>query len=116
MWPLARAEDVLRKAQADIGFEELKSDTDVVKLSIIGVGMRSHAGVAQKMFQTLADKGIKAILDDQHLRNGLNVHKGRITNGAVADALGYELAEPKVVLAAGLGSGSADPLPLHSAG
>ncbi|GAK45389.1 aspartate kinase [Tepidicaulis marinus] len=55
---LARAEDVLRKAQADIGFEELKSDTDVVKLSIIGVGMRSHAGVAQKMFQTLADKGI----------------------------------------------------------
>ena len=55
---LARAEDLLRKAQADIGFEELKSDTDVVKLSIIGVGMRSHAGVAQKMFQTLADKGI----------------------------------------------------------
>ena len=48
----------------------------------------------------LADKGIKAILDDQHLRNGLNVHKGRITNRAVADALGYELAEPKVVLAA----------------
>ena len=48
----------------------------------------------------IADKGIKAILDDPHLRNGLNVHKGRITNRAVADALGYELAEPKAALAA----------------
>ena len=48
----------------------------------------------------LADKGIKALLDDHHLRNGLNVHKGRITNRAVADALGYEMAEPKAALAA----------------
>ena len=48
----------------------------------------------------LADKGLKALIDDQHLRNGLNVHKGRITNRAVAEALGYEMAEPKAVLAA----------------
>jgi alanine dehydrogenase len=48
----------------------------------------------------LADKGLKAIVDDQHLRNGLNVHKGRITNRAVAESLGYEMAEPKAVLAA----------------
>jgi alanine dehydrogenase len=48
----------------------------------------------------LADKGLKALVDDNHLRNGLNVHKGRITNRAVAEALGYELAEPKAVLAA----------------
>lgn len=48
----------------------------------------------------LADKGFKALVDDNHLRNGLNVHKGKITNRAVADALGYELSEPKTVLAA----------------
>ena len=48
----------------------------------------------------LADKGIKAILADKHLRNGLNVHKGKITNRAVAEALGYEMVEPKAVLAA----------------
>ncbi|TJW32499.1 MAG: alanine dehydrogenase, partial [Mesorhizobium sp.] len=48
----------------------------------------------------LADKGLKALVDDHHLRNGLNVHKGKITNRAVADALGYELVEPKAVLAA----------------
>ncbi len=48
----------------------------------------------------LADKGLKALADDPHLRNGLNVHRGRITNRAVAEALGYEMAEPSVALAA----------------
>ena len=41
-----------------IGFPALKPDSNVVKISVIGVGMRSHAGVAKQMFQTLADKGI----------------------------------------------------------
>ncbi|MER8567702.1 alanine dehydrogenase [Mesorhizobium sp. M0924] len=48
----------------------------------------------------LADKGLKALVDDHHLRNGLNVHRGKITNRAVAEALGYELVESKAVLAA----------------
>lgn len=41
----------------------------------------------------LADHGLNAIAGDRHLRAGLNVHKGRITNRPVADALGYELAD-----------------------
>lgn len=48
----------------------------------------------------LADKGLKAMVEDHHLRDGLNVHQGRITNRAVAEALGYELMEPQSVLAA----------------
>ena len=48
----------------------------------------------------LADKGLKAILDDRHLRNGLNVHKGRVTNHAVADALGYDAVDAKAAVAA----------------
>ncbi|WP_137156150.1 alanine dehydrogenase [Rhizobium sp. FKL33] len=48
----------------------------------------------------LADKGVAAILADKHLRNGLNVHKGKITNAAVAEALGYELHAPESALAA----------------
>lgn len=48
----------------------------------------------------LADQGLKALIDDANLRNGLNVHKGRITNRAVAEALGYEMAEPQAVIAA----------------
>lgn len=48
----------------------------------------------------LADRGVKALIDNPHLRNGLNVHKGRITNSAVAEALGLEMFEAKAVLAA----------------
>ena len=48
----------------------------------------------------LADKGVKAMIDDHHLRNGLNVHRGRITNKAVAESLGLDLVEAKSALAA----------------
>ncbi|WP_234188844.1 alanine dehydrogenase [Shinella sp. NM-101] len=46
----------------------------------------------------LADKGLKAIAEDRHLRAGLNVHRGRVTNGPVAEALGYESFAPEAVL------------------
>jgi len=55
---LARAVDRLEKARTDLKFDEVKSDINVAKVSVIGVGMRSHAGVALKMFETLAAKGI----------------------------------------------------------
>lgn len=55
---LPRALDVLKKAKADIGNFEVKSSADVVKISVIGIGMRSHAGVAAQMFKALSDKGI----------------------------------------------------------
>ena len=55
----ARAADLMRAAQAELGFEELRIDEDVAKVSVVGVGMRSHAGVAQTMFRALADKGVK---------------------------------------------------------
>ncbi len=53
-----RAIDVLEKVKQNINFESLSTDPNVVKVSVIGVGMRSHAGVAQRMFQALAEKGI----------------------------------------------------------
>ncbi len=46
----------------------------------------------------LADKGLNALMDDVNLRNGLNVHKGKITNQAVAEALGYDMEEPQSAL------------------
>jgi len=48
----------------------------------------------------LADKGLTAIVDDPHFRSGLNLHRGRVTNRAVAEALGYEMTEPKAAIAA----------------
>ncbi|BAE50416.1 aspartate kinase [Paramagnetospirillum magneticum] len=55
---LERAKKVLEDAKGNLGFEKLLADPNVVKVSVIGVGMRSHAGIAQKMFQTLASEGI----------------------------------------------------------
>jgi aspartate kinase len=55
---LARALDVLEKAQVEIGYDKLFHDTRVSKISIVGVGMRSHAGVAATMFRTLGERGI----------------------------------------------------------
>ncbi len=55
---LARAAEKLESAKADLKFAEVKTDINVAKVSVIGVGMRSHAGVALKMFETLAAKGI----------------------------------------------------------
>jgi aspartate kinase len=55
---LDRAVALLEPCRKSIGFRGLKPDSNVVKISVIGVGMRSHAGVALLMFQTLADKGI----------------------------------------------------------
>ena len=55
---LPRAQAVLAANQAEIGYTELLSDPDVAKISVVGVGMRSHAGVARTMFSALAAKGI----------------------------------------------------------
>ena len=55
---LDKAIRVIEEKRQDLGYSEFISDSNVVKVSVIGVGMRSHAGVAQRMFQALADKGI----------------------------------------------------------
>ncbi len=55
---LKRAVQVMEANKESIRYDHLLFDDNVVKLSVIGVGMRSHAGVAQLMFDTLADKGI----------------------------------------------------------
>ena len=55
---LSRAVSVLEGARDHLSYARIVADSNVVKLSVIGVGMRSHAGVAQRMFKALADKGI----------------------------------------------------------
>ena len=55
---LALSEDVLAKHRDAIGYTSVTSDAAVAKISVVGVGMRSHAGVAVTMFKALADRGI----------------------------------------------------------
>ena len=53
-----RARAVLEAAREQIGFQEIQGSTDVAKISVIGIGMRSHAGVAASAFKALASRGI----------------------------------------------------------
>jgi aspartate kinase len=55
---LDRAVAVIRAHRDQIAYADLRSDPNVVKVSVIGVGMRSHAGIASQMFRSLADRGI----------------------------------------------------------
>ena len=55
---LAQAEALLRQIADDLGAEEVDADDRIAKVSIVGVGMRSHAGVASQMFEALAQEGI----------------------------------------------------------
>jgi aspartate kinase len=53
-----RAQAVLGKFKQPIGFERLDGANDIAKISVIGIGMRSHAGVAAQAFKALAERGI----------------------------------------------------------
>ncbi|MBL8909028.1 MAG: aspartate kinase [Rhizobiales bacterium] len=55
---LRKALEVLNRVKDKVGFLELTHSEDVAKVSVVGIGMRSHAGVAARMFKALADKGI----------------------------------------------------------
>ncbi|RLA48046.1 MAG: aspartate kinase [Gammaproteobacteria bacterium] len=55
---LDRAEEVLNKVASEINATEVRSDNKIAKVSVVGVGMRSHAGVASQMFAALAEVGI----------------------------------------------------------
>ncbi len=57
---VARAERSMAEARAsgEINFHDLVADTEVAKVSVVGIGMRSHAGVAARMFDVLAHEGI----------------------------------------------------------
>ncbi|KAB2846496.1 MAG: ACT domain-containing protein, partial [Hyphomicrobiaceae bacterium] len=58
---LPKTLEVLKKAKREIGYQDLRSSADVVKVSAIGIGMRSHAGVAARMFAALAKEGINIV-------------------------------------------------------
>jgi len=55
---MRKAEAILKGIVADLGARDVRVDDNICKVSIVGVGMRSHAGVASKMFKTLADLNI----------------------------------------------------------
>ncbi|WP_288363506.1 aspartate kinase [uncultured Spongiibacter sp.] len=55
---VAKTEAIVRKLVEETGAREVKTDNKIAKVSLVGVGMRSHAGIASKMFKTLAEESI----------------------------------------------------------
>lgn len=55
---MKKAKEILQKVAAELGARDVVTDDAVVKVSVVGVGMRSHAGVASTMFKALAAEGI----------------------------------------------------------
>ena len=55
---LARAQALIEDRREDIGFNRIITDSQIAKISVVGVGMKSHAGVASTMFRALSDRGI----------------------------------------------------------
>jgi aspartate kinase len=75
--------DILRANLATIGAQSLQGNERVVKISVVGVGMRSHAGVASTLFRALAEQGIEprmvatseikisVVVDEKQLESGV---------------------------------------------
>jgi aspartate kinase len=85
----ARAQAVLEQVAKELGAREVSADDKIVKLSLVGVGMRSHAGIASQMFEILANEGINirmistseikvsVVVDEKYLELGVRaLHSG----------------------------------------
>ncbi|MBF9044128.1 aspartate kinase [Rhodobacterales bacterium HKCCE4037] len=94
---VARAEKAMADAKmaGDIAFSGLVADTDVAKVSIVGIGMRSHAGVAAKMFQTLRDEGVNIkVITTSEIKVSVLIDRKymELAVQALHDAFGLHLA------------------------
>ncbi len=72
---VARAQELLATLKQDIGYTDVVADRNVSKVSVIGVGMKSHAGVAATMFQTLAERSINILnISTSEIRISVLIH------------------------------------------
>jgi len=58
----AKAMEIMKKTAEEIGAEEVSGSKNIVKVSVVGVGMRNHAGLASTLFRVLADEGINIMM------------------------------------------------------
>ena len=82
---LGKTRRLIEGLKGDIGFEEVTSDENIAKLSLVGVGMRSHAGVAAKMFEALAAEGINIeMISTSEIKISLLIELAKGTDAARA--------------------------------
>jgi aspartate kinase len=96
------AMETLDALKADVGFDDVLYDDQIGKVSVIGVGMRSHPGVSAKFFSALADVGVNIeMISTSEIRISVIVDQDDVDRAVVAahTALGLDAAEEAVVYA-----------------
>lgn len=95
-----QATKILKKVAKDIDAREVSGDNKIAKLSMVGVGMRSHAGVASKMFQVLADESINILMiSTSEIRISVVISEKYLELAARALHSAFDLANENGVLA-----------------
>lgn len=91
----SRVMEFLLARQADLGATSITGDDRIAKLSIVGVGMRSHAGIASRMFKSLADTGINLrLISTSEIKISVVIDEKYLELGVRALHEEFELAEP----------------------
>jgi aspartate kinase len=101
-----KARGVLGAAQETIGFEEVRYDDRIGKVSLIGAGMRSHPGVTAKFFDALAEAGVNIqMISTSEIRISVVVNSGDVDNAvnATHKSFGLEADEVEAVVYGGTG-------------
>jgi len=89
-----RAMSILKETAQSLNAREVNGDKAIVKISLVGVGMRSHAGVASKMFKTLADEGINIrMISTSEIKISVVVEEKYLELGVRALHTAFNLAE-----------------------
>jgi aspartate kinase len=90
-----KAMDILRSTAASLAAREVIGDEKIVKISLVGVGMRSHAGIATRMFQALAQEGINIrMISTSEIKISVVVDERYLELGVRALHQAFELDQP----------------------
>jgi aspartate kinase len=89
----AKAAAILNKVATELGAQDVEGNTKIAKLSLVGVGMRSHAGIASKMFKVLAEEGINIqLIATSEIKVSVVIDEKYIELGARALHSAFELS------------------------
>lgn len=90
----ARALEILEQVGGHLGARETRGNRDIVKVSLVGVGMRSHAGIASRMFRSLAEAGVNiSMISTSEIKVSVVVEEERLEACVQALHREFELAE-----------------------
>ena len=93
---LVLAEKILASLVPEIGASAMAATTGVAKLSVVGIGMRSHAGVASRLFACLGEAGVNIqLISTSEIKIAVVIDEGELDRAAQATHAAFGLAQPR---------------------